>query len=331
MTSIRRSLVAAAALTAAAVLAPQALAATGARDGSSISLVAYSTPKEAYGQIISAFQKTKAGKGVSFQQSYAGSTEQAQAVVNGLHADVVALSLAPDITTLVNAKLVRPGWADDKWHGIVTRSVVVFVVRDGNPKRIRDWEDLVRPGVQVVTPNPLTSGGARWNVMAAYGAMLRKGRTKAQAVNYLKKLFQHTVSQDKSAREALQTFLAGRGDVLLSYENEAILAQRKNQPVYYLIPKATIRIENPVAVTRNASDPAAARAFVRFLHSAAAQRIYGQNGYRPVDPRIVRQFDYPVRPWLFTIQKLGGWAKVQKEFFDPKTGIVTKIEASLGK
>jgi sulfate/thiosulfate-binding protein len=331
MTSIRRTWIPVAALAAALVLATQAGAVTGSKDGGSISLVAYSTPKEAYGQIISAFQKTKAGQGVSFQQSYAGSTEQAQAVVNGLHADVVALSLEPDVTTLVKAKLVKPSWNKDRWHGIVTRSVVVFVLRNGNPKHIRDWEDLVKPGVQVVTPNPLTSGGARWNVMAAYGAMIRKGKSKAQAIAYLRKLFQHTVSQDKSAREALQTFLAGRGDVLLSYENEAILAQRKNQPVYYLIPKATIRIENPVAVTANASDPTAARAFVAFLHTPAAQKIYGQNGYRPVDPKVVRQFSYPVRPWLFTIQKLGGWAKVQKEFFDPKSGIVTKIEAGLGK
>src|ERR687887_1383377 len=255
----------AAAGAAAGLLLTSAGAAT---KGGSVSLVAYSTPKEAYGQLIEAFQKTKAGKGVSFTQSYRASGDQAQAVVNGLHADVVAFSLEPDVTTLVKARLVSPSWNKDRWHGSVTRSVVVFVVRDGNPKHIRDWEDLAKPGVQVVTPNPLTSGGGRWNVMAAYGAMLRKGKSKAQAIAYLKKLFQHTVSQDKSAREALQTFLAGRGDVLLSYENEAILAQRKNQPVYYLIPKATIRIENPVAVTTNASNPAAARAFVTFLHSA---------------------------------------------------------------
>jgi sulfate/thiosulfate transport system substrate-binding protein len=321
----------AAVLLSALALVPAAAPGTSTKDGGGISLVAYSTPKEAYGQIISAFQKTKAGQGVSFTQSYAGSTEQAQAVVNGLHADVVALSLEPDVATLVKAKLVRPSWNKDRWHGIVTRSVVVFVLRNGNPKHIRDWEDLVKPGVQIVTPNPLTSGGARWNVMAAYGAMIRKGKTHNQAVAYLKKLFQHTVSQDKSAREALQTFLAGRGDVLLSYENEAILAQRKNQPVYYLIPKATIRIENPVAVTANASDPAAAKTFVAFLHGAAAQKIYGQNGYRPVDAKVIKQFNYPVRPWLFTIQRFGGWPKVQKEFFDPKSGIVTKIEAGLGK
>jgi sulfate/thiosulfate transport system substrate-binding protein len=300
-----------------------------ATKGGSVSLVAYSTPKEAYAQIISAFQKTKAGKGVDFTQSYGPSGDQAQAVVNGLKADVVAFSLEPDVTKLVKAKLVSPSWNENRWKGMVTRSVVVFVLRKGNPKRIRDWEDLVKPGVQVVTPNPFTSGGARWNVMAAYGAMRRKGRTDKQAIAYLKKLFKHVVSQDKSARESLQTFLAGRGDVLLAYENEAILARRKEQPVYYLIPKATIRVENPVAVTTRASS--SARAFVSFLHGAKAQTIFGQNGYRPVMRSVVKKFNYPVRPWLFTIQKLGGWAKVEKRFFDPKTGIMAKIEAGLGK
>src|ERR671938_1021418 len=313
---------------AAGLLLTSAGAATKA---GSVSLVAYSTPKEAYGQLIDAFGKTKAGKGVSFNQSYGASGDQAQAVVNGLHADVVAFSLEPDVTTLVKARLVSPSWNKNRWHGMVTRSVVVFALRNGNPKHIRDWGDLVKPGVQVVTPNPFTSGGARWNVMAAYGAMRREGKTDKQAIAYLNKLFHHVVSQDKSAREALQTFLSGRGDVMLAYENEAILAQRKGQPVYYLIPKATIRIENPVAVTTKASDPAAARAFVRFLHSARAQTIFGENGYRPLLRSVIKKFSYPVRPWLFTIQRLGGWAKVQKQFFDPRTGIVTKIEAGLVK
>src|ERR671939_2126248 len=300
-----------------------------ATKGGSISLVAYSTPKEAYAQIISAFQKTKAGKGVGFTQSYGPSGDQAQAVVNGLHADVVAFSLEPDVTTLVKAHLVSPSWNKNQWRGMVTRSVVVFVLRNGNPKHIRDWSDLVKPGVQVVTPNPFTSGGARWNVMAAYGAMRREGKTDKQAIAYLNKLFHHVVSQDKSAREALQAFLAGRGDVMLAYENEAILAQRKGQPVYYLIPKATIRIENPIAVTKGAS--ASARTFVSFLNGPKAQTIFGRNGYRPVLRSVVKKFNYPVRPWLFTIQKLGGWAKVEKRFFDPKNGVMAKIEASLGK
>src|ERR671935_73572 len=309
---------------AAGMLLTSAGAAT---KGGSVSLVAYSTPKEAYGQLIQAFQKTKAGSGVSFTQSYGASGDQAQAVVNGLRADVVAFSLEPDVTTLVKAKLVSPNWNKNRWHGLVTRSVVVFVLRNGNPKHIRDWGDLVKPGVQVVTPNPFTSGGARWNVMAAYGAMRREGKTDKQAIAYLNKLFHHVVSQDKSARDALNTFLSGRGDVMLAYENEAILAQQKHQPVYYLIPKATIRIENPVAVTTNAKDPKAARAFVKYLTSPAAQTIFAKNGYRPVNQRVIKRFNFPVRPWLFTIQRFGGWAKVDKRFFDPKSSVMARIEA----
>src|ERR671938_684470 len=320
------------AIAAAGVAAGLLLTSAGAATkGGSVSLVAYSTPKEAYGQLIEAFGKTKAGKGVSFTQSYGASGDQAQAVVNGLRADVVAFSLEPDVTTLVKAHLVGPSWDKNRWHGMVTRSVVVFVLRNGNPKHIRDWEDLVKPGVQVVTPNPFTSGGAKWNVMAAYGAMRRKGKTDKQAIAYLNKLFHHVVSQDKSARDALSTFLSGRGDVMLAYENEAILAQQKHQPVYYLIPKATIRIENPVAVTTNAKDPKAAHAFVKFLTSTAAQTIFAKNGYRPVNQRVIKRFNFPVRPWLFTIQRFGGWSKVDKRFFDPKHSVMATIEAGLGK
>jgi sulfate/thiosulfate transport system substrate-binding protein len=321
------SVIAAAGL-AAGLLLTSAGAAT---KGGSVALVAYSTPTAAYGQIIPAFQKTAAGKGVSFTQSYGASGDQAQAVLNGLHADVVAFSLEPDVTTLVKAHLVSPSWNKNQWKGMVTRSVVVFVLRNGNPKHIRDWGDLVKPGVQVVTPNPFTSGGARWNVMAAYGAMRREGKTDKQAIAYLNKLFHHVVSQDKSARDALNTFLSGRGDVMLAYENEAILAQQKHQPVYYLIPKATIRIENPVAVTTNAKSPAAARAFVKFLTSPTAQTIFAKNGYRPVLKSVVKKFSFPVRPWLFTIQRFGGWSKVDKRFFDPKHSVMATIEAGLGK
>src|ERR687886_479824 len=228
-------------IAAAGVAAGLLLTSAGAATkGGSVSLVAYSTPKEAYGQLIEAFGKTKAGKGVSFTQSYGASGDQAQAVVNGLHADLVAFSLEPDVTTLVKARLVSPSWNKNRWHGMVTRSVVVFVLRKGNPKHIKDWGDLVKPGVQVVTPNPFTSGGARWNVMAAYGAQLRKGKKHAQAVTYLRRLFKHVVSLDASARESLQTFVAGRGDVLLAYENEAIFARQKGQPIEFTIPKATI-------------------------------------------------------------------------------------------
>jgi sulfate/thiosulfate transport system substrate-binding protein len=299
----------------------------GARTtGTKLTLVAYSTPRDAYAKLIPEFQKTAKGKDVDFEQSYGASGEQARAVKAGLKADIVALSLEPDVTTLVKAKLINPNWNKNKWSGIVTRSVVVFAVRRGNPKKIKDWEDLTKPGVGVVTPNVQTSGGAKWNVMAAYGAMRKTGKTHKQAVTYLRNLYKHVVSQDKSARDALQTFLAGRGDVLLAYENEAIFANSKGQDVPYVIPKATIRIENPIAILKTSKNKAAAGAFLNFLRTPKAQQIYGENGYRPVVPSVLKNFKFPIRPWLFTIKFLGGWAKVDKQFFDPNTGIVTKIQ-----
>src|SRR5215216_6364411 len=254
----------------------------GSADSSKLTLVAYSTPKEAYGEIIPAFDKTAAGKGIGFQQSYGASGDQSRAVQSGLRADVVALSLAPDVSKLVKAGLVSPSWDKDRYKGMVTDSVVVLAVRKGNPKHIRDWSDLVKPGVQVITPNPFTSGGARWNVMAAYGAQIRAGKTPKQATTYLQRLFKHVVAQPSSAREALQTFLAGRGDVMLAYENEAVFAHRKGQPVQFLIPKATILIENPIAVTSKSSHKADAAAFVNYLQTLPAQRIFAENGYRPL-------------------------------------------------
>ncbi len=306
-----------------------ALAAGSSKD-TKLTLVAYSTPKDAYGQLISAFQKTPAGNGVSFSQSYGASGEQSRAVAAGLGADVVAFSLEPDVTSLVQKNLVAKNWNKDKYKGMITRSVVVFVVRDGNPKKLKTWNDLLKPGVQVITPNPFTSGGARWNVMAAYGGALRSGKTPAQAVDYLGKLWKHVVAQPTSAREGLQTFLAGRGDVFLAYENEALFARQKGQPVQFVIPKATILIENPVAVTSTSKHKAEANAFVKFLHTLEAQKIFAQNGYRPIVPAAARGFNFPVRPQLFTIKYVGGWAKVEKKFFDPQSGIMARFIASSG-
>src|SRR5438876_8628750 len=306
-------------LTLILALAFPALAAGAAKD-TKLALVAYSTPREAYAQLIPAFQKTAAGNGVSFSQSYGASGEQSRAVASGLDADIVAFSLAPDITSLVQKNLVPQSWNKDKWHGMVTRSVVVFVVRDGNPKKLKTWNDLLKPGVQIVTPNPFTSGGARWNVMAAYGGALRAGKTPKQAQAYLGKLWKHVVAPPTSAREGLQTFLAGRGDVFLAYENEAIFAQKKGQPVQFVIPKATILIENPIAVTSTSKHPTEANAFLKFLRTVDAQKIFAQNGYRPIVPAAARGFNFPTRPQLFTIKYVGGWAKVEKKFFDPRTG-----------
>ena len=298
--------------------------------GGKISLVAYSTPKEAYAALIPAFNKTAAGKGVSFTQSYGPSGDQARAVQSGLPADVVALSLAPDVNKLVDAKKVATGWDKGADQGFVTDSVVVFAVRKGNPKNIKTWDDLIKPGVQVIEPNPFASGGARWNVMAAYGAQLEQGKNDAQATDYLTKLFHNVPVQDKSARDAMTTFTNGKGDVLLAYENEAIAAKQAGQDIDYVVPDQTILIQNPIAVTSSSKNPAKAKAFIAFLRSKQGQQIFQSKGYRPVDESLVDKSKFPTPANLFKIDKLGGWSTVNDKFFDPDNGVVAKIEKSLG-
>jgi sulfate/thiosulfate-binding protein len=272
-------------------------------------------------------QATPQGKGVSFSQSYGGSGEQSRAVTNGQHADVVNFSLEPDVERLVKANLVSPTWNQNATHGFVTNSVVVFMTRKGNPKHIAGWADLLKPGVQVVTPNPFTSGGARWNIMAAYGAQLKEGKTPAQAQAYLTQLFHKVVSQDSSARNSLQTFVAGRGDVLLGYENEAIAARKKGAEIDYLIPTNTLLIESPVAVVGSS---ATAKQFADYLLSPAAQATWAAKGYRPVIAGVPAAAKFPTPTGLFKIDAVGGWKAATKQFFDPEKGIVTKIEQSLG-
>jgi len=317
-------------LVAGMVLAAGCGGSGGSGGGDRLTLVAYSTPREAYEALIPGFQKADAGKGVSFSQSYGGSGDQARSVENGLAADVVALSLEPDMTKLVDAGLVAEDWNANEHKGMVTDSVVVLVTRKGNPKGIRTWDDLIRPGVEVITPNPFTSGGARWNVMAAYGAQLEQGKSPEQAVAYLEQLFGNVPVQDKSAREALQTFVGGKGDVLLAYENEAITAQQKQQPVDYVIPDQTILIENPIAVTAKSKNPEKAKAFVDYLLSAEAQQVFVQKGYRPVNEQVAATADFPTPSGLFTIADLGGWSDVNQRFFDKQAGIMADIEQKIG-
>lgn len=304
--------------------------ATAESGGARLALVAYSTPKEAYERLIPAFAATGPGKGVSFTQSYGSSGDQSRAVASGLPADVVALSLAPDVDKLVEPGIVAKDWASDELDGFVTNSVVVFTVRKGNPKEIRSWADLVEPGVEVITPNPFTSGGAKWNLMAAYGAQLEQGSSEAQALDYLRALLKNTPVQDKSAREALQTFAGGKGDVLLSYENEAITAQQKDLDVDYVVPDETILIQNPIAVTTRSKDLERARAFVDYLRTEPAQRIFAAAGYRSVRPELIDAKRFPTPARLFEITKFGGWEQVNADFFDPKSGSVAKIERDLG-
>jgi sulfate/thiosulfate-binding protein len=308
--------------------------AAGASKSTTVNLVAYSTPKDAYGKIISAFQGTTAGNGVGFTQSYGASGDQARALAAGQPADVVNLSLEPDVELLVRKGIVPKNWKANGHKGIVNDSIVVFVVRDGNPKHVKGWGDLIKPGVKVITPNPFTSGGARWNVMAAYGALRRQGKSDTQAVAYLKKLFHHVPVQPDSARTALQIFAQGQGDVLLTYENDAIYAEKKGVHTEYHIPKATLLIETPGALTKSGLQKPAAKAFYKYLWSATAQKAFAEQGYRPVLESVAKRYHFMQPPGLFTIdsKKLGlnGWMKVSRRFFDAKKGIMAAIERSLG-
>lgn len=314
-----------------ALLASVAIAGCGGGGkDTKLAIVAYSTPQEAYKQLIPAFNKTSAGRHVSFSQSYGASGEQSRAVLNGLNADVVEFSFEPDITRLVEAGKVAKDWNTGPDKGIVSDSVVVFATRKGNPKHITTWQDLLRKDVDVIAPNAVTSGGARWNLIAAYGQARKSGASDARAIAFVKGLLANVSVQDKSARDALQTFTAGKGDVLLTYENEAITARQAGQDIAYTIPDSTLLIENPVAVTNAAKSPAKARAFVDFLFTDEAQRIFAAAGYRPVKRSLVDTRRFPTPKNLFTIDDLGGWAQLNKRFFDEDTGIVTKINEELG-
>jgi sulfate/thiosulfate-binding protein len=317
----------------AVVVAALAAAAVAAA-GSNISLVAYSTPKVVMGKIIQAWQQTPDGSGVSFSQSYGASTDQARAVAQGLKADIVFLSTGDDVNLLVDQGLVDSKWNRQSYDGIGADTVVVFAVRNGNPKHIKGWADLVKPGVQVVTPNPFSSGSAKWNVLAAYGAARRLGKTDKQATAYVQKLFQHVVSQDTSGRNATNTFLAGKGDVLITYESEAINARLNGQNIQYVIPRQSMLIELPIAVLKSSSNKDVANRFIRFVKGATAQNLFAQYGFRPVNKQIAAKYadKFPTRPGIFKVDDkyLGGWRNADKVWFDPNKGRMVQIERAVG-
>jgi sulfate/thiosulfate-binding protein len=301
--------------------------------GGTIDLVAYSTPQELYEQDIEpAFSATSEGEGVGFKNSFASSGDQSRAVEAGLPADIVHLSLEPDMQRLVDAGLVAEDWNSGEYKGIVQNSVVVFVTRPGNPEGIDSWDDLVTGEVEVITPNPFTSGGARWNIMAAYGSQIAQGKSEDEALDFVAQVLENTPVQDASARDALQTFVGGKGDVLLSYENEALQAQAAGEEVDYVIPDETLLIETPFAVTEESDDPEAAQAFSDFLYSDEGQRLFAEGGYRPVNEEILAEFeqDFPIPKDLFEIEEFGGWETVATDFFDPENGSVAEIERELG-
>ncbi|MGD9570990.1 MAG: sulfate ABC transporter substrate-binding protein [Thermoleophilia bacterium] len=305
----------------------------GGGGDSTLTLVGYTTPREVYEEVIPAFTATPAGEGIEFEQSYGPSGDQSRAVEAGLDADVLALSLAPDVTRLEEPGIVDPTWDDGPTKGFVSTSVVVFLVREGNPKDIQTWDDLVKEDVEVITPNPFSSGGAQWNIAAAYGAQLAAGKTQEEALEYLRSLFANVPVQPKGARESLQVFQAGKGDVLLAYENEAKLAQANGEPVEFIIPDDTILIQNPIAVTTGSGNPTAAQAFVDYALSAPAQEVFAAKGYRSVLPEVAEAHaaEFPAVPGLFTMDEdLGGWATFREDFFDPDNGYVADIFADRG-
>jgi len=331
-------LVAATALLTAAAGCGGSSGDSGGGSSTKINLVAYSTPAEAYAELIPAFQKTADGKDVDFSQSYGASGDQSRAVIGGQKADIVHLSLEPDVQKLVDAKLVDANWKDTPTKGILTQSVVVMVVRKGNPKNIKTWDDLVKPGVKIITPNPASSGSAKWNILAAYGHVLATGGTDADAQAYLKKFFGNVAALPGSGRDATTAFEGGNGDVLLSYENEAILARQSGADFDYIVPDQTLLIQNPGTVTTDASP--AAKKFLTYLTGKEAQTDYAEEGFRPLDDSIkvdVKGANDPSNPFpapqtLLTIDKdFGGWSEANTKFFDENDGIVTKIQKETGK
>jgi sulfate/thiosulfate transport system substrate-binding protein len=302
--------------------------ADGPKISGAINLVAYSTPQEAYDKIEKAV--TAAGNNVRFQKSYGASGDQSRAVDAGQPADYVGFALEPDMTRLVKSGKVADDWNKNETKGMVTNSATVFVVREGNPKNIKTWADLTKPGIEVLNANPFTSGGARWNVMAAYGANSNKGKDEAAGVAYLNALYKNVVVQDDSARKALQTFAGGKGDVLLSYENEAIFAQSKGESIDYVLPDSTILIENPAAVTKDAKNAVGAKALLAYVLTPEGQKIFVENGYRPVTKGVPGADKFPIPSGLFTIQDFGGWDTVTKKFFDPKGSIMADVERAIG-
>jgi sulfate/thiosulfate transport system substrate-binding protein len=303
--------------------------ATGA-SGGKLDVVGYSTPESVYEEALEpGFEGTPAGADVSFSNSFGASGDQSRAVVAGQPASVVHFSQAGDMERLVEeGGLVAANWDKQPYGGIAENSVVAIVTRKGNPEGIHSFDDLLSKDVDVITPNPFSSGSARWNIMAVYGSQLHAGKSPEQALDAVKALLEKTVVQPGSGRDALAAFTQGEGDVLLSYENEAIKAQDEGEDVDYVIPPSTILIETPIAVTKDA--PAAAQDFLDYIWSDAGQELWAENGYRPVNPKLVDPKRFPTPKDLFTIDEFGGWSTVNDEFFDDETGKVADIEKELG-
>src|SRR5215211_6106255 len=307
-----------------------------------LTLGAYSTPREAYGEIIPLFQKywkDKTGQTVTFEESYQGSGAQSRAVVEGFEADVVALSLEADVNRIEKAELITHDWRSEPFGGMVSTSAVAFAVREGNPKNIQDWADLAQSDLEILTPNPKTSGGAMWNVLALYGAA-KRGHVEGfsaddqGAQDFLLSVLQNVSVMDKAARESITTFEKGIGDVAITYENEVLVGQQAGQNYELVLPTSTIRIDNPVAVVDTYVDKHGTRevaeAFVDFLFTKEAQQIFAKYGLRSPDEEVAKETvaSYPAIADLFTIDEFGGWSEATPTFFG-EDGIFYKVFAQV--
>ncbi|MBD2365337.1 sulfate ABC transporter substrate-binding protein [Anabaena minutissima FACHB-250] len=314
----------------------------GASQTKEITLVSYAVTRTAYEKIIPLFTKQwqeKTGQTVRFDQSYGGSGSQTRAVIEGLEADVVALALSADTLQIQDAGLIQPGWEKKtpNGNGIVHRSVGAIVTREGNPKNIKNWDDLARDDVSVITANPKTSGGARWNYMALWGKITKTGGTEAQAKEFVTKVYANVPVLPKDAREATDAFFAqNQGDALINYENEVILAKQQGQNLPYVVPDINISIDSPIAVVDKYVDKRGTRevaeAFIQFLFTPEAQREFAKVGFRPVVPEVVAEFaaNYPKITTLFTIEDFGGWNQVSPKFF-ADGAIFDDIQANIAR
>ncbi|HWO16542.1 MAG TPA: extracellular solute-binding protein [Solirubrobacterales bacterium] len=302
---------------------------SGSSDGGKLDIVGYSTPEAVYEEALEpGYQDTSKGGDVSFSNSFGASGDQSRAVEAGQPASVVHFAQGGDMSRLVESGQVAANWDKQRFGGIAQNSVVVMTVRKGNPEGLKSLDDLLTKDVEIITPNPFSSGAARWNIMAIYGSQLNQGKSPQEALNAVKTVLEKTLVQPGSARDALAAFTQGEGDVLLGYENEAIKAQDEGEEVDYVIPPSTILIQTPIAVTKDA--PAAAKGFLDFIWSDAGQQLWAENGYRPANPKLVDAKQFPTPVDLFTIDKFGGWDRVNDEFFDEATGSVAAIEKELG-
>lgn len=302
-----------------------------------LTLVSFAVTRSAHEKVIPKFVeqwKKEHNQNVTFKQSYGGSGSQTRAVIDGLEADVVHLSLALDTDKIVKAGLIQPGWEKRAPNdAIVSKSVAAIVTREGNPKGIKSWEDLARKDVKVITGNPKTSGGARWNFLAFWGYAAKGGGDEAKALDFTTKVIKNAPVLPRDAREASDAFFKQKqGDALINYENEVILAAQNGEKLPYIVPEINISIDNPIAVVDKNVEKhgtrAVAEAFVKFLYTPEAQREFANVGFRPVDPTVEKEFEskFPKIKTLFTVKDLGGWGEIQKKFFDDGA-VFDKIQA----